>query len=233
MSFTAKVHRYWEDVKNESMPDRYLLDLEIRIIKKLLGPGKLLDVGCGEGEGSYAYSQVKGINVTGIDYAKNRLNVARKKYKRIKFIHLDVTKKSNLGKYDYIISQRFLINLASWKEQKRVINNLIKNLRPGGKLILSEGSLQGSKKLDQFRTKLKLVPIPIRWHNVFIDDYNLTKMGFKLIGGFGGYFLLTRGIRPYFDSNLNWNCEFNRLAKNVSLPSKYSRIKIWQYETKN
>lgn len=230
MSFTAKKRQYWENVKNESMPDKYILKLEINLIKKCLGPGKLLDVGCGEGDCTFAYSQTKGVKASGIDYANNRLNLARKKYQKIKFYHFDLTKKPSLGKYDYIVSQRFLINLANWKEQKRVIDHLINCLNPGGKLILCEGSLQGVKTLNQFRAKLKLEPIPIRWHNVFINDVNLVKIGFKLIGGFGGYFLLTRGVRPFFDQTLNWNSRFNRIAKNILLPVKYSRTKVWQYE---
>ena len=65
---------------------------------------------------------------------------------------------------------------------------------------------------------------------VLRDDDNLLKLGFKLVGGFGGYFLLTRGIRPFFDQSLNWDSLFNRLAKKISLPVNYSRLKVWQYE---
>lgn len=211
------------------MPDKYAVQLEVKAIKKQLGPGNMLDVGCGEGENTQKFSQIRGIMVTGIDYSQNRLKLARKNCPRIKFITADLTKKLPPTKYDYIVSQRFLINLPNWQQQKQVISHLINSLKPKGKLILCEGSLQGVKKLDDFRAKFKLAPIPIRWHNTFIDDNNLQKFGFKLIDGFGGYFLLTRGIRPFFDQDLNWNSRFNRLAAKISLPVKYSRIKIWQF----
>lgn len=211
------------------MPDKYAVELEVRAIKKQLGPGTLLDVGCGEGENTVKFTQIKGIAVTGIDYAINRINLARKTCPKATFIHADITKKQLKEKYDYIVSQRFLINLPNWKSQKSVIKKLIGHLKPEGKLILCEGSLQGVKKLNQFRAKFKLEPIPIRWHNTFIDDNNLQTMVFKLIDGFGGFYLLTRGVRPFFDSFLNWDSRFNRLAKNVSLSSDYSRIKVWEY----
>ena len=114
-----------------------------------------------------------------------------------------------------------------------MIAKLLSCLKPKGKLILCEGSQQGARKLDDFRAKFKLAPISVRWHNVFLDDQKLTRLGFKLIGGFGGYFLLTRGVRPYFDQDLNWNCRFNRLAAKINLPHDFSRLKIWQYEAKN
>lgn len=215
------------------MPDKNILKLEIRSIKKLLGPGRLLDVGCGDGEATKIYSQIKNLKTVGIDYSAARIKSARKNCPGIKFISADLTKKMPPGKYDYIISQRFLINLESWSQQKQVITKLINCLKPKGKLILCEGSLQGTKTLDEFRAKFKLAPISVRWHNVFLDDQKLINLGFKLVDGFGGYFLLTRGIRPYFDQDLNWNCRFNRQAAKINLPADFSRLKIWQYEAKN
>lgn len=233
MKLAVKVHQYWEDLRNLSMPDKNIFQLEIKSIKKLLGPGLLLDVGCGDGEATKEYARVKNLRAAGIDYSASRLKLARKNYPGIKFITADLTKKLPPAKYDYIVSQRFLINLESWAQQKQIIVKLKSCLKPRGKLILCEGSQQGTKALDEFRAKFKLAPISVRWHNVFLDDQKLIKLGFKLAGGFGGYFLLTRGIRPYFDQGLNWNCQFNRWAAKINLPNNFSRLKIWQYEAKN
>lgn len=232
MNLAAQQYQYWNDLSHPSMPDKIYVNLEVEAIKRCLGPGKVLDVGCGDGENTQKFSRIKGITVTGIDYATNRLKLAKDKCPRVKFFTADLTQKLLLEKYDYIVSQRFLINLESWEQQKQVIINLINSLKKHGKLVLCEGSLQGNKTLNQFRAKFKLEPIPIRWHNVFIDDNNLAKLGFKLIDGFGGYFLLTRGVRPYFDHDLNWDSQFNNLAKSISLPTKYSRIKVWKYTKK-
>lgn len=229
MNFATKQKRYWNDLTHESMPDKYYVDLEVKAIKKLLGPGKILDIGCGDGENTKKYAKIKGAIITGVDYSPNRIHKAEKENPKIKFLCIDVSKENLPDRYDYIISQRFLINLPNWQQQKQVIKKLINCLNPKGKLILCEGSIQGDQELNQFRAQLKLNPIPIHWHNRFINDEKLKAMGFKLMAHFGGFFLLTRGVRPFFDHDLNWNNRFNRLAKNIILPEKFSRIKVWQY----
>ena len=165
MNLAAKQHQYWNDLSHPSMPDKHLVALEVRVIKKQLGPGRLLDVGCGEGENTRKFSQIK-------------------------------------------------------------------SLKPQGKLILCEGSLQGVKSPNNLRRKFKLEPISIRWHNVFIDDRKLIKEEFKLIDDFSGYFLFTRVARPFFDKDLNWDCTFNRLARDISLPIGCSRQKVWQFSNR-
>ncbi|PIP52054.1 hypothetical protein COX09_03660 [Candidatus Beckwithbacteria bacterium CG23_combo_of_CG06-09_8_20_14_all_47_9] len=227
---TNKVHKYWENQNNPSMEDKFLLNLEINLIKKQLGPGKILDVGCGEGEGTYAYSKIKGVIIEGIDYSETRLKMARKNFPGINFKKIDLLQKYKLNKYDYIISQRCLINLINWTQQKKVIKDLIALLKPNGKLILLEGSKQGVIELNKFRAKLNLKPISIRWHNKFIDDNNLINAKFVLTGNLGGYFLLTRGISPFFKPNPNWNCTFNKLATKIEMDSKFSRLKLWIYQ---
>ena len=105
-----------------------------------------------------------------------------------------------------------------------------------------EGSQQGVDSLNEFRSSLDLGPIPVKWHNLFFDDDLLINFmqqhGYRLIeqDGLGAYFMLTRGIRPTLDSELNWNSEFNRLA---ALPkvgdllgfrTEFSRLKLFVFE---
>ena len=145
--------------------------------------------------------------------------------------------------YDVVVTQRFLINLMEWKEQQRVITRLIGSLKPGGRLLMLEGSQPGVDELNRFRAVCGLPPIPVRWHNRFFDDHEMQQFvaesGWKLraVQGLGGYFLLTRGVRPLLDSNLNWDCEFNRIAASPGLgelgafdPVRFSRLKLWVVE---
>ena len=99
MSFAAKQHQYWNDLSHSSMPDKHLVALEIQTIKKLVGQGKLLDVGCGEGENTRKFSQIKGVKVIGVDYAPNRLKLAKKECPNIKFVQADLTKKLNSARF--------------------------------------------------------------------------------------------------------------------------------------
>jgi SAM-dependent methyltransferase len=144
--------------------------------------------------------------------------------------------------YDYIVSQRFLINLMEWELQQEVLRKLMGVLQPEGRLIILEGSKQGVDELNSFRSILGLSPIPVKWHNLFFDEPSLIRFmnscGYKLVecDGLGNYFLLTRGIKPVFDKELNWNSDFNRISASNELGSileiepRFSRLKLFVFE---
>jgi ubiquinone/menaquinone biosynthesis C-methylase UbiE len=243
-----KVLGHWEKDDVESMYDKNLLKAEIGLISKRIEPeSKILDAGCGEGEGTLSYASLPGVIVHGADFSDTRLAKAKKRLSNKKNVHLfkaDFFSEVTLDNdYDYIISQRFLINLLNWENQKLVILKLMKLLKPGGKLLALEGSNQGVTELNEFRKIWGLAPIPIKWHNVFFDDCKLInfiiKSGFKYVekDGLGYYFVLTRGIRPFFDKKLDWNCEFNKICvKKQELKlfiedrCKFSRLRLFVFE---
>jgi len=242
-----QVLEYWNDNAVESMYDKHLLDAEIDLILKHIPEGaKILDAGCGEGEGTLAYSSVPGAMVHAVDFSETRLQKARERlagktnvtFKRVDF--LDAYELDN--DYDVVVSQRFLINLMEWKLQQSVLLDLTGMLKRGGRLLMLEGSRQGVDSLNEFRTTMGLAPIPVKWHNLFFDDGSLihfmNEHGYRLVAeeGLGAYFLLTRGIRPLLDRMLNWDCDFNRLAaaektaEVLQLGPRFSRLKLWVFQ---
>jgi hypothetical protein len=66
----------------------------------------------------------------------------------------------------------------------------------------------------------------------------MQQNGFKLTDqkGLGSYFLLTRGIKPNLDKDLEWNCEFNRVASTkkigeaMNVGVRFSRLKLWVFQ---
>lgn len=247
MNKNSKILRYWDQENVESMYDKNLLSAEIVLIKKNIPPGsKILDAGCGEGEGAKEYSFVKGVTVHAVDFSDTRLKKAAKRLKgrrNVTLKNVDFLGKYILDNdYDVIISQRFLINLPGWRAQMKVLKNLIKLLKSGGKLLILEGIMDGVNDLNKFRACYGLKPIPVKWHNYFFKDKLLvdfmSKNGCRLVkeDGFGAYFLLTRGIRPIFDKKLNWDCDFNsissgkKISKLFGLGAKYSRLKLWVFQ---
>ena len=113
-------------------------------------------------------------------------------------------------------------------------------LKDNGRLILMEGSEQGHLEMNNLKIGFGLPINKIKWHNKFIDDEKLIGFmkSYRLIdkGGIGGYILLTRCIRPYFDHQLNWDCYFNDAAKDLNGQiglDKFSRIKLCVYEKTN
>src|SRR4030042_1069579 len=73
---------YWNRDDVESMYDKHLLNAEIELIKKIITPNsKLLDAGCGEGEGTLAYSTIPGILIHAVDFSETRLRAAAERLK--------------------------------------------------------------------------------------------------------------------------------------------------------
>ncbi len=242
-----EVLEYWNQEDVESMYDKHLLNLEINLIKgELVSNSTILDAGCGEGEGTLAYSQIPGSSIHAVDFSVVRLKKAKKRLKNCKNVELKMVNFLSEYKlandYDFIISQRFLINLMELKLQKKVLKDFKKLLRPGGRLIMLEGSVEGTSSLNHLRKLFNLEPIPIKWHNLFfkdilLEDY-MQSIGFRLIkkSGLGTYFFLTRCIRPHFDKKLDWDAEFNRISSSVKLNNlfdlgkEFARLRLWVFE---
>lgn len=244
---SEEVLEYWNQDDVESMYDKYLLNLEIELIKKRLAKkSKILDAGCGEGEGTLEYSKVPGIKIHAVDFSETRLKKAAlrlSKQKNVLLVKVDFLGEHSLDKdYDFIISQRFLINLMEWGLQKKVLLDFKSMLNKGGKLVLLEGSIDGVNSLNNFRKLFGLKPIPVKWHNLFFNDKIFIKfmrsIGMELIeeDGLGEYFLLTRGVKPLFEKKLIWNTKFNKNASSsvlkdiLHIGANCSRLKLWVFK---
>jgi ubiquinone/menaquinone biosynthesis C-methylase UbiE len=244
----AEVLKYWDRDDVESMYDKNLLQAEVSLLSSRIGTSrKVLDAGCGEGEGTFAYASRPGIVIHAVDFSETRLRKARERlqaFPNVKFVHGDFldTALPLDADYDAVISQRFLINLMEWELQQRVLRRLVQALRSGGRLIMLEGSTRGVDELNAFRAFWGLPPIPVKWHNLFFDDESLIQFmescGCRLheVTGLGSYFLLTRGLRPVFEKELDWNTGFNRISASgpveavLGLGARCSRLRLFVFE---
>lgn len=242
-----QVLAHWNKQVVESMYDKHLLAAETELIRQRITPhAKILDAGCGEGEGTIVYSAIPGVVVHAVDFSETRLAMARQRLAGRQNVLLQQV--DFLGQYacdidyDFVISQRFLINLMEWPLQQKVLLDLISALKPDGRLLMLEGSQQGVESLNELRSALGLEPIPVKWHNLFFDDDLLVSFmqynGCRLIeqDGLGTYFMLTRGIRPALDACVAWDCEFNRLAALpgvrdlLEFKTAFSRLKLFVFQ---
>lgn len=225
----------WSDRSVESMYDKTLLGLEIEAIKRHIPNGsRILDAGCGEGEGTLAYTEVG--EVEAFDRCKERLEMARERVgdKAIFYQH-DVLKPPIDKHYDVVISQRLLINLGTWEQQKYA---MLKLSSMGKRLILSEGSVDGVGELNKFRALYGLPPIPIPAHNLFINDADLLEhaeeIGLRLVTteSLGSYYLLTRGVQPALKTSFRWDSDFNLASAKADIwgADEFARVKIWVFD---
>lgn len=97
----------------------------------------ILDLGCGGGLTCEPLSRLKA-NVTGIDFVKKNIDVAKEHAKKSKleidYIYSDLEKFKIDKKYDLILALEILEHLDDWEN---AINNIKKNLKPNGKIIFS------------------------------------------------------------------------------------------------
>ena len=126
-----------------------------------------------------------------------------------------------------------------WELQVSVIEKLMNRLKSGGKYLMLEGSLDGVEELNAFRKLFNLPKISVQWHNKFFRNKDISNLinrnNYNLEGeyGLGEYFLLTRGIRPVFGGDIDWDSPFNKISSMecissaLDLNTKFSRLKLW------
>lgn len=185
-----KIKEYWDeqarqykDSPQATAPDVFYRELEIsRIISCLKDNARVLDVGCGNGFSTFKFAQkFPGLNILGIDYAQEMIRQAtlslaqnKKLQKRVGFEVGDVLQLSRLPflkeKFDYIVSERCLINLINWEQQKRALLEMKKVLKKNGRIILCENTQEGLGRLNLIRKRLGLKAIALRWHNYYLPE---------------------------------------------------------------
>jgi len=207
MEVNQKTHRtiqeYWEDPDTVSIIDQNLHKLEIdAVCAHLKQSDYLADFGCGNAEATIEYARrVK--NVFAMERSNCLRNIAlenvlRSNLTNIKIDPGDLVQLNNIQPvYDVIVTQRCLINMPTWEDQKKAIMNIYYSLKPGGRYIMVENTNEAFQRLNQMRDELGLKLIPKHWHNLFFDYPKLMNfMGdnFRLLKeyDFSLYYFLTR-----------------------------------------
>lgn len=216
----AAVKEFWEKQANDfkdselaTAPDHYYRQLEIDRILTYLPDKKstVLDVGCGNGYSTIRLAHArKHVSIMGVDYSETMIahaNAALAKEKglsdRLHFVTanaLTLSKTPELlkKKFDYIVSERCLINVANWNEQRLALLEMKRLLKPRGKIILVENTQEGLDRLNKLRAKFDLKPISVRWHNFYFPEKKFlpfAKKTFRLVSAenIGNlYYILSR-----------------------------------------
>ena len=110
---------------------------------------KILDAGCGSGE-AMKYMANKGMEVTGVDFSSEMLNIAKQRHNINNVTCEDICKFKTNEKFDGIFCRYMLFHLPT-QNLKKVIKNFYNMLNDGGKLcIISDlTDLKGEQMLDE------------------------------------------------------------------------------------
>ena len=199
----GKIREHWDARAKQfgihpraTFNDLYLREMEIRNLWGFLDHDCLiLDAGCGNGYATVRFAEGFRSQFVGIDYSEEMIRCAnelkqRKGLSNVRFCVADFESLPfRSGLFDIVVTIRSLTNPPTWESQVRAISELIRSLRPGGLLLMSEPSQQGLAGLNRVRRVFGLYELGSPWYNLYLDDE-------KLLEEFRGKLSLVE-IRPY------------------------------------
>ena len=176
-NFWENQGKKYKDYYWASWGDNWMIDLEIELISSYIGSGaRVLDVGCSNGYSVFRqFDKNNTIKIYGIDFAEKMIQYAqeikKKRYKNkpIDFSVgdiLDIKFKDN--SFDIAYTTRVLINLPNWEDQKKGIKELLRVVRPGGKVIISEAFWEPLMLLNALRALKNLAPLGMHDFNRYL-----------------------------------------------------------------
>lgn len=211
--------------------------MEIREITSLLEDGdKVLDVGCANGYSTVGLALRKRIQIRGLDFIPEMIEEARLRLRslppelagKVEFGVGDITAlREPSGAYDKLVVVRVIINLGQWERQVQALRECARVLKRGGKLLLSEATVQGWSRLNEFRREWGLTDIPMPPFNLYLDQERVieaTRDVFcleQIIDFASTYYVGTRVLKPLLaksaigvnvaDPEMHWNQWFSQL----------------------
>ncbi len=247
-----KIKEFWQDQASTfgesqlaTAPDSYYRELEIDRIMSYLSDGKrILDIGCGNGFSTFFFAKkFPKSQFFGLDYSEKMIEAAQKTLgknktlkKRLFFEVGSVlnlgSKLPKIGKFDLIVSERCLINLMNWQEQKQALLEMKKMLKPGGQIILCENTQEGLSRLNSLRKIFSLPAITVRWHNYYMPEKKLLEFAsknFKVVdvNNIGSlYYIISRVVHASLSDMENKTPEYlhpiNKIASKLPSVGNYS-----------
>lgn len=185
---TDEIHTYWEEqaqtYKDSGIatnPDTYSHRKELEVFRHYLQDSvRLLEFGCGNGlisRGILRHYELS--EYMGVDYSPAMIAECDKSYlanrtafktPKVGYAVGNVLTYQTSHPFDYVMTDRCLINLPSYEEQLSAVRNIHSALAPGGTFLMAECSNQSLANLNSVRAGYDLTPIPERWHNLYLDE---------------------------------------------------------------
>ena len=217
-------------------PDFHLREIEIEYLARWLQDGvKILDVGCGNGYSTLRHAAIFDSSFVGIDFVPEMIEAANKKTRqsqlkgKVEFQVGDVTElQFREGEFDIVISERCLLNLPTREDQWQAMKEIARVLKPEGRYLMLEGTLQGLKRLNEMRTLFGLDPIPEKaagynWFSNKFDEEEMFQMAETLfeqledIQRFGMYYFISRVLHPLLvaPEQPKYDARINAIARQI------------------
>lgn len=216
--------------------DYQLRDLEIALgIETMRDGDMVLDVGCGLGVALRHYASNRALaGAHGIDYSGNMIDGAKRRLaESAPELEIDFREASVLelpyenDTFDVVTSHRCLMALLDWELQKQALLEIRRVLKPGGTLVLMEGTFDGLDRLNFYRRQFSLSEIDpsgrdrlftLKFHERELLDYVEPHYELMRIQRFGMYYFLTRIVQPLLvaPESPSYDHPINEIAKQIA-----------------
>lgn len=217
---TQEIRKHWENASENmvdgmglkpTVRDPFMQDAVESAFLKHLKPGQtLLDVGCGDGEPVARFAEATQSKVVAVDYIPKFVELTKARLPQATVLQGNILKLDELLKdqeaFDVVTTIRCLINLPTWEEQQQGLDQLVKQVKPGGLFITSEGWADGWEALSEIRVQMGLDPMKLVHHNLLINREQLVAYlqgkGMSLVAyhSLGFYTFLSRVLQPMVQS---------------------------------
>ena len=210
MSDRSVIDDYWEDPNTVSLVDKNLRKLETEFVLAHLNlEDEFADLGCGDGESTVEYAK-KVRTCVALERSNHLRGIAKSRFEVEKLSNTELVEgdvsdlREYEGSFNTVLTQRVVINFMTWAEQKEVISNIWKTLRPGGRYIMLENTFEGFEALNGVRRDVGLPNIKLHdWHNYFLhldefEEFIEGKFVIEKVQTFNLYYLLTRVFTNMF-----------------------------------
>lgn len=226
----------WGDSPQVTIRDHFFRNHELQTLLSVIPRCKrLLDVGCGTGFGTLVLSQ-RAEYALGVDYSDTMIQWALrarddKEYRRHQMKKLKVPHAAEVeanhkvdfrvadvlrldlesNDFEAITGQRLLINLPTHEDQMRALREFRRHGSDESWLFLTEPTLQGHKRTDEYRQQFGLPILEKYWHNNYVDESRYDEWpenGWGIVRtlSFETYMLLSKVVYPAAVGPEN--CEF-------------------------
>ena len=229
--------------------DLGLKQLEMQTLSSYITDGqRVLDLGCGSGTAAFFLAENKSLEITGMDFSPEMVKQANSERdqrglspSQLNFMVQDIRKLNEMTalqyvSYDVVLTERVLINLETWDEQKNAIHEIIKLLRPGGIYLMCENLRDGLDNLNAMRTSVGLEPITSPWHNRYLEQDEVAEIEFAELIEYRDftsvYYLFSRVINAWMAKERNeepkYDAPINKLALELSKFKQFDSLNIGQ-----
>lgn len=192
-----------------SWGDHFAIALEVENISQHVTEGtRVLDAGCANGHATVQLLDKKPAEIVGIDFAPAMIEAANRRKAALPGdapISFEVGDITNLhfrdASFDLVFTTRVLINLLTWQEQVRGIEECIRVTRPGGRIVFSEAFWEPLVRLNSLRALVQLPPLEEHDFNRYLKKTRLTcwlqsrNLTFDFVDFSSVYYLGSRFLR--------------------------------------